>query len=229
MELPALTRDQVREVDRIAIEEYSMPGIVLMENAGIGATRILDEIAPTGTIVIVCGGGNNGGDGYVVARHLELLGWPVHLVSLVELDRLTGDARTNAVIARKAGIAISIAKNADSVLGSLQTAGTIVDGLLGTGARGPLRGLYADMVQAINSTDALRVALDIPTGLDCDSGEASDPTLCADHTISFVAPKIGFEQPSAWPYIGKVHIVPIGVPKKLLERVAADSSAAGGQ
>ena len=218
MRLPALTRAQVREVDRIAIEQYAIPGIILMENAGIGATTVIDAVAPSGKIVIVCGSGNNGGDGYVIARHLEILGHEVRIIALTEPANLQGDAKTNAIIAQKSGLEIVIAQDAEAIRKALLCAGTLVDGMLGTGAKGPLRGLYAQAVDICNDSDALRVALDIPTGLDCDSGEASDPTFLADHTITFVAEKVGFTIATAFPLIGQVHVVPIGVPNQLLSQ-----------
>lgn len=216
MKIPPLSREQVRQVDKIAIETYGIPGVVLMENAGRGAAEIIDRLAPPGPIVILCGSGNNAGDGYVVARHLQLSGRQVRIVSIVPLDSLRGDAGVNAAVADKAEIEIVLAGSAAQVNAALFGAATVVDGLLGTGARGPLRGLMAEAVAAANGCDALRIALDIPTGLDCDTGDAGEPTFRADHTLSFVAPKIGFEKENADDYVGVVHVVGIGVPRKLL-------------
>jgi NAD(P)H-hydrate epimerase len=217
MELPPLSRDQVRQVDRIAIEQYGMPGVVLMENAGRGAAEIIDRVADSGPVVILCGSGNNAGDGYVIARHLQLAGRTVRIVSIVALEKLQGDARINAAIAANAEIEITVAENSEQLRESLADAATIIDGLLGTGARGPLRGLFAQAVTAANASPALKVSLDIPTGLDCDTGEAGDPTFRADHTITFVAPKLGLQTKNADAKVGVVHVVGIGVPKKLLE------------
>jgi NAD(P)H-hydrate epimerase len=225
MKLPALSRDQVRQVDQIAVENYGVSGVVLMENAGRGASELIDRIAGPGRIVILCGGGNNAGDGYVIARHLQLAGRNVRIVSIVDLESLRGDAAVNARIAEKSEIEIHIASSSDQLTALLADATTIVDGLLGTGARGPLRALFADAVAAANSRDALRIALDIPTGLDCDSGEAADPTFHADHTITFVAPKIGFEKENADAYVGVVHEVGIGVPLKLLDQLRSGQHA----
>jgi NAD(P)H-hydrate epimerase len=217
MKLPELSRDQVRQVDKIAIEQYGVPGVVLMENAGRGASEIIDRLAEPGLITILCGGGNNAGDGYVIARHLQLAGRDVRIVSIVDLESLRGDALVNAVIAERSEIDIRLASSLQQINESLGDTTTIVDGLLGTGARGPLRGLFADAVAAANDRKALRVALDLPTGLDCDSGQAADPTFRADHTVTFVAPKLGFKQANAGEYVGVVHVVGIGAPKKLLD------------
>lgn len=221
MNLPALSRHQVRQVDQIAIESYGIPGVVLMENAGRGAAEIIDQLAGAGPITILCGSGNNAGDGYVIARHLQLAGRQVAIVSIVELEKLRGDAQINAEIARHADIDIIRASDRQQLDKALSDAGTIVDGLLGTGAQGPLRGLFADAVAAANDRDALRVALDIPTGLDCDSGAAADPTFRADHTITFVAAKQGFARGDAAQYVGEVHVVGIGAPQKLLDEFAS--------
>ncbi len=210
MELPALTRDQVRQVDQIAIEQYGVPGIVLMENAGRGAAEIIDRVAGPGPVVVLCGGGNNAGDGYVIARHLELAGRDVRVVSLVDPASLSGDARTNAEIVQKSGIELRTASSVGEIQTLIATAQTLVDGMLGTGARGPLRGLFADAVQVANAADVLRIALDIPTGLDCDTGEAGEATFLADHTITFVARKRGFEMKDADKFVGAVHCVGIG-------------------
>ncbi len=220
MKLPPLTRDQVRRVDQIAIQQYGLPGVALMENAGRGAAAVIQRLAPAGRIVILCGSGNNGGDGYVIARHLELAGRVVHILSVVDLDRLTGDAKINADVARRAEIEISIVSGPEQLVEKLSGATCIVDSLLGTGARGPLRGSYADAISIANSAEAsMRFAIDIPSGLDCDSGDPSDPTFRADHTITFVASKIGFEREIAKPFVGQVHPVGIGVPAKLLREL----------
>jgi NAD(P)H-hydrate epimerase len=220
MIVPPLSRDQVRNVDKVAIDQYGIPGIALMENAGRGAAEIIDRIASAGPIVILCGPGNNGGDGYVIARHLELSGRDVCIVSVAELQRLSGDAETNARIATEAEIGITVAADRDQLKRALASASTIVDCLLGTGSQGPLRGIYADAVMLANEmNNALRIAIDIPTGLDCDTGVAADPTFKADHTITFVAKKIGFEKENADDYVGVVHQVGIGVPAKLLREI----------
>lgn len=220
MKLPALTRAQVRQVDQRAVEEYHLPTIVLMENAGRGAAELIDRLAGSDPIAILCGAGNNGGDGYVIARHLELADRQVRIVALKPPSELTGDARINAEIARAAEIPIDVVTAADQIQRALQGAAAIVDALLGTGASGDPRGLYADAVTLANSTEgAVRIAIDIPTGLDCDSGAVGSPTFRADHTASFVAGKVGFANPAAHPYVGRVHEVGIGVPRKLLSKL----------
>ena len=226
IKLPALNREQVRSVDQIAIEQYGMPGVVLMENAGRGAAEIIHRLAPASArpgrhrIAILCGGGNNAGDGYVIARHLEMMGHVTRIIAVVDPASLGGDASVNAMIARRAEIEIRHCREPEQIDHALVDAGVVVDCLLGTGARGPLRGIFAGAVSAANRLDAPRVAIDIPTGLDCDSGVAEDPTFRADHTITFVAAKAGFAKRNAGEFTGAVEIVEIGVPRRLLESLS---------
>ncbi|MGI9473353.1 MAG: NAD(P)H-hydrate epimerase [Rubripirellula sp.] len=219
MKLPALSRDQVRRVDQVAIEQYLIPGIVLMENAGRGAAEKIHSIAPAGWIAILCGGGNNAGDGYVIARHLQLLGRDARILALVSPDELRGDARTNAAIAQRAEIPIQLIPESEQWPEKMADASTVVDALLGTGARGPLRTGYAQVVAIANRHSGMRIAIDIPTGLDCDSGQACQPTFRADHTLTFVATKIGFQRNNADEFVGVVHEIGIGVPEKLLRQL----------
>jgi NAD(P)H-hydrate epimerase len=223
--LPALSRDQVRRVDKIAIETYGVPGIVLMENAGRGAAEVIAKIAPPGEVVILCGRGNNAGDGYVIARQLQLHGRDVRIVSIVALDSLQGDADVNAQIAVKSQIPCVVVRQASELDDSIGKPSTLVECLLGTGSQGAPRDLYADAILSANRLAALRIAIDLPAGLDCDTGVAHSPTLRADHTISFVAEKIGFAKNEAHNHVGTVHVVGIGAPKRLLEQVKAELEA----
>lgn len=216
MKLPPLSREQVRRVDQITIDQYGVPGVVLMENAGRGAAEIIQSVAPDGRIAILCGKGNNAGDGYVIARHLDLLKRDVVLISIVEIDKLTGDAGINANIAARSGIVIKIAKTRDSLRSALRGADVIVDCLLGTGATGELREPFSTAVVEANAQTAIRIAIDLPTGLDCDSGDAGHPTFRADHTISFVAEKLGLRRKNADEYVGVIHVVGIGAPREML-------------
>jgi len=220
MKLPALTREQVRRVDQRAVEEYQMPSIVLMENAGRGAAEIIDRLTDGDPIVILCGAGNNGGDGYVIARHLELAHRQVRIVALKAPAELTGDAKTNAEIAIAAGTRIDAVTGRGQIEQSLDKAAAIVDAMLGTGATGDPRGLYADAIQLANdASDTVRIAIDIPTGLDCDSGSVGNPTFQSDHTVTFVASKIGFAKGEAPDYVGQIHEIGIGVPLQLLKQL----------
>jgi len=213
-----LTREQVQSVDQRAIQEYGMLGLVLMENAGRGAAEVIQRSASSGCIIVLCGKGNNGGDGYVIARHLDLMGRDVRVISVVPTDALSGDAAANANIALRADLDVHVVENQAEIEQLVGDADVIVDCLLGTGATGPLRGLYADAVRIANRTQATRIAIDVPTGIDVDTGTADPHTFNADLTITFVAEKIGFGLQQASQFLGQIELVSIGVPRKLLRQ-----------
>ena len=228
-----LTREQARRVDRLAEDELGVPGIVLMENAGRNAAdAIADDLSANRGLAIVqacvhiyCGGGNNGGDGYVVARHLHNRGAAVHLFAHKPVDQLEGDAGTNAHICRRMGLPIHATNEADRKIESDGTPrpSVVVDALLGTGFQGQLR---PDLLNVIRTINAMRsednppriVALDIPSGLDCDTGEPAQAVVHADLTVTFVAPKQGFASPVAQQYLGEVRVADIGTPPGLTDR-----------
>lgn len=214
--LTALTRAQVREVDRRAMEEFGIPGIVLMENAGRGAAEIIRMRLPAGgRVAIVCGRGNNGGDGFVIARHLTLGGFAVQVFVACDPSILTGDAATNCEIARRMVIPMVRIDSPGAIavsLDALRSADVVVDALLGTGFSGDVRSPLDDVIAAINTVGRLIIAIDVPSGLDCDTGLPSNATVRATETITFVARKIGFDAPGAAAYMGEVHIVGIGAP-----------------
>jgi NAD(P)H-hydrate epimerase len=218
MNLPPLSREKVRRIDRIATEQYGIPGVVLMENAGRGAAEVIQSVAPSGKLTILCGKGNNAGDGYVIARHLDLLGRQVRLISIVDTNELGGDAAVNASIARRAELDLVIANTSDSIRHALADASIVVDCLLGTGATGELKQPFSLAVEEANALPATRIAIDVPTGLDCDTGQPHPPTFRADHTISFVAEKLGLRNKDADQYVGQIHVVGIGVPRHLLQQ-----------
>ncbi len=235
----SLTRDQVRAVDLRAIGEYSLPGIVLMENAGRNAAHLLmalasnDRIGGPLRVAIACGRGNNGGDGFVIARHLENLGAEVKLLLACDPAAYRGDAAVNHAVAVRAGIAIEPLKSAPAEAWSaaLVESDWIVDALLGTGSSGAPRGAVATAIRAINlarnphgsdSRPRKIFAVDIPSGFDCDTGLAADECVRADVTASFVARKIGFDAPGSGAFTGAVHVLDIGVPRRLLDETDAD-------
>ncbi|MFO0925039.1 MAG: NAD(P)H-hydrate epimerase [Pirellulales bacterium] len=218
---PYLTRDEVRSIDQCAIAEFGMSGLVLMENAGRGAAEILHRLGPMGPVVILCGTGNNGGDGFVIARHCELMGIDASVWVLgkdpaaIRAESMSPDCEANYRIAVLGKLAIGhVVQTEDPALEeAIQSAAVLVDAVLGTGARGAVRSPFREWIERCNRASGMRIAIDIPTGLDCDTGIADAVCFRADHTITFVAPKIGFRQPTALPYLGQVHVVDIGVPK----------------
>jgi NAD(P)H-hydrate epimerase len=232
-----LTRAQLRELDRLAIEEYGLPGVVLMENAGAGAARIaLELLGPArgtalGPVVIACGAGNNGGDGWVVARHLSNRGVALEVISLVDPARLSGEAAVMAQVALRMGIACQVAPDAAALVRlvpRLARAALIVDALLGTGASGAPRPPYDAAIAALAAAGAPVLSLDLPSGFDADLGEVRGTCVAARVTATFAAEKIGFAAPGAARWLGEVRVVDIGAPSALLARVLALPSSPAG-
>ena len=196
-----------------------------MENAGRGASQLVEKLAPSGPVAILCGKGNNAGDGYVIARHLQLAGRPVRIFQLYAPESLTGDALANWRIIHHAGLPTRVLENPTRTQLEEELADFPVrlDCMLGTGATGNPRSPIAEAIEAANQGDAVRVAIDLPSGLDCDSGDVGTPCFQADFTLTFVAAKPGFTLAAARPYVGEVHTVGIGVPQKLLDEAFTSS------
>lgn len=217
-----LNRQQCRELDRRASDEYGVPSIVLMENAGRGVADKLCQFGIDGRVVILCGPGNNGGDGYVIARHLDLRGVPVQLIEVGSPSRRDdankpNDAAINRLIAQRAGLPLVTLADASPLAELLRGASWVVDALLGTGSQGEPREPFAAAIKAINAAGCPTVAVDVPSGLDCDLGVVSPLTVRALHTCTFVAAKPGFYSPGADTYTGTIHVLDIGAPRSLIE------------
>jgi NAD(P)H-hydrate epimerase len=215
-----LSRDQARELDRRAIEECGIPGAVLMENAGRNMADLLRALGIRGTVVICCGPGNNGGDGFVMGRHLDNAGLEVRVLLFARPEKLTGDAALNYRILVNGAVAPVVFDPAgldDSELrAELAKADWVVDALFGSGQRGPVRPPFDRVVEAINASGTKVFAVDIPTGLDADTGLPQGATVRAQHTATVVAPKKGFARDTAREWLGRVHVIDIGIPRRLL-------------
>ena len=224
--MPAvLNREQTREVDRRAAAEYGMSTLVLMENAGRGVADTLCQLGVSGPVVICCGKGNNGGDGFVLARHLDLRGVSVRVLTWAEPSDLSGDAGTNFGILERSGLCIEVfgkRHDASRLAEQLVDARWVVDALLGTGAKGSPRPPVDAVIEQLNASGVPILAVDLPSGLDCDTGGAAKPTIRARHTCTFVAAKPGFFAPGAEAYTGRVHVLDIGAPRRLIERMKAE-------
>ncbi|MEX0611220.1 MAG: NAD(P)H-hydrate epimerase [Pirellulales bacterium] len=233
----ALSRDQSRELDRRATEEYGIAGLVLMENAGRGCVDVLERLGIDGLAAILCGKGNNAGDGFVIARHLEIRGHKCRVLLLSPPEELRGDAATNYAILRKtnvpiielqsqrAGASSPPAELREHLNGHSHNAAWLIDALLGTGAQGEPRPPFDAAIDWINARNAKTQALavDVPSGLDCDTGLPARHTVRADHTCTFAAMKIGFAQPARNQFTGTVHVCDIGVPPRLIDEVLSAS------
>jgi len=213
-----LSREQVRSMDRIAMEEFGIPGIILMENAGRGCADLLisQGVCPSSPVVICCGKGNNGGDGFVMARHLEVQEIPVEVLMFSNPREFTGDAATNFRIISRTDIPIhylNLPGDEAQLEKHLKHASWIVDALLGTGSHGPIRTPYDIVIEKMNESGCPIFAIDVPSGLDCDRG---DPISCCVHatvTATMVASKPGFRSSTGKSVVGDVHVVEIGVPR----------------
>jgi NAD(P)H-hydrate epimerase len=219
-----LSRAQVRDLDRRAIQEYGIPALVLMENAGRGAAATLLALGVHGPVVIACGKGNNGGDGLVMARCLADSEVDVQVRLFAAPEELSDEAATNWRIVERMGVRSTVCEPArfsepdlDQELGRAEW---VVDALFGTGLQGPVRPPFDRIIAAINQSRTRIFAVDIPSGLDCDRGEPQGATIRARHTATFVAPKLGYAQPAAAAWIGTLHVVDIGAPARLLEIVS---------
>jgi NAD(P)H-hydrate epimerase len=215
-----LTRRQVREVDRRAIAEFHIPGIVLMENAARAAAdavlRLIEKHKTIPEALIVCGGGNNGGDGFAAARHLHNAGVDVRIAIAGEPDRLAGDAATNFNLIAAMKLPVFDARPALPPMGHC----IIVDALFGTGLDRAPAEPFVSIIEQINRSGRPVIAIDVPSGLDCDTGRPPGACVRANHTITFVAEKVGFGEPQAKEFLGEISVGDIGCPRELVEQIA---------
>jgi NAD(P)H-hydrate epimerase len=215
MRLPSLTREAAREIDRRAIEEFGVSSLVLMENAGRGAADVLTSLGATGRVLVVCGKGNNGGDGLVLARHLAVRGIPFDVLLTSPPEHLSPDARANHDILHALGVPMPVAGESFARR-HLDDCEWAVDALLGTGLKGPVFPPYDGIINAINESHAKVLAIDIPSGLDANTGEPLGVAVRACHTVTFVAPKRGFDNPDAAYWTGRIHVADIGIPPRII-------------
>lgn len=215
---PVLTRQQAHDVDLRASRDYGMSGLVLMENAGRGCAALLERLGINGPVCICTGKGNNGGDGYVIARHLDNGGHRVRVASAVDPGTLSGDAAVNHQVFAASGGTISVIGPTDWDR-ELVGADWIVDALLGTGTRGDVRSPFTEAIAAINRASSPVLAIDLPSGIDCDTGDVMGTAVHARHTATFVAAKLGFQASGASDWTGDVHVIDIGIPRSLREEL----------
>ena len=211
-----LDRDSVRAVDRAAIDEYGIPGIVLMENAAralaIETLALMPETS--GLVLIVCGSGNNGGDGWALARHLHNAGSDVRIAP-IGVPRDGGDAAVNRQVCRNMKLPEI---DAGDLPAQLADCDLVVDAIFGTGLDRPVTGLAGSIIESINHCGRPVVAVDVPSGLDCDTGQPLGSTVRATRTVTFVARKPAMIAEAAGAYTGEVVVADIGAPVALLER-----------
>ncbi|MDE2058427.1 MAG: NAD(P)H-hydrate dehydratase [candidate division NC10 bacterium] len=228
--MSVVTASQMRELDRRATEEYGIPSLLLMENAGLQAVLELERAFPRLTqcrVVIVCGKGNNGGDGFVAARHLFNRGIAVEVVLLAQPTEIKGDAGTNLEIIHKLGVPIhevTTSQGLDASRWLVERADVVVDAILGTGIMGPAKGLFGEAIELLNRSGRPIVALDIPSGLNSDEGIIYGPSTNAVLTVTFGLPKRGLILYPAASCAGRSVTVDIGLPRQLVTDPLLDVS-----
>ena len=208
--IPHLTAAQMREADRRCIEEIGIPGAVLMNNAGAAVFRHISG----GPVGVVCGRGNNGGDGYVVARLALLAGYDTQVVVLAEREAITGDARTFLRAYENLGGTVTFVNTVESAseaVRGLAGSAVLVDAILGTGITGEVRGVARAAIDAWPSGRC--IAVDLPSGMDADTGEACGACIRSDLTVTFQFPKVGFRNPNAANWLGELIVADIGIPE----------------
>ena len=212
-----LTAAQMRAVDGAVINQLGLPGLVLMENAGRGVAEIVVRERPNVAgleVRVVCGAGQNGGDGFVIARHLLAKGARVQALLAMPPGKITGDAAVHLKVLKALSAAavedVSSEASAQAWATHLQGAAVIVDALFGTGLRSDVSGVPAIAIAAMNASPALRVAVDIPSGLDADTGEVRGIAVNAEVTATMGARKLGLVvRPEAT--VGRIEVVDLGV------------------
>ncbi|MEC9476942.1 MAG: NAD(P)H-hydrate epimerase [Planctomycetota bacterium] len=214
-------RDSIRAIDQVSIEQFKIPGLLLMEHASIGvaqcATDLLLQNRDTivdNKIVVCCGPGGNGGDGFAVARHLHCLGAAVQILDLAHQSEHT-DRSTNRSICQQLGIPVQ--QQLESPAGAvLESTDLVIDALLGSGISRLPEGAIATAIDWINEQPSPVVSVDLPSGLMADSGEAPGKVVEATRTATLCLPKPGFLEPRGRQVVGELWICPIGAPAQLL-------------
>ncbi|MFH2145711.1 MAG: NAD(P)H-hydrate epimerase [Candidatus Omnitrophota bacterium] len=219
----ALDARTIKEIDERAQNEYAIPGLILMENAGLAATQVALQLIRrqrNKQVTVFSGPGNNGGDGFVLARHLANKKLKVKVFLLGKKNKLRGDARANFVILSKIGVeAIEL-----SLAGWLQVktqikrAGLVVDAIFGIGLNKDISGIFEDVIKQINLRAEKVLALDIPSGLCATTGRIFKACVRADTTVTFGMAKKGFFKRYAKKYTGRIVVADIGLPRTLIEQ-----------
>jgi NAD(P)H-hydrate epimerase len=220
--MKVVTAEEMRSIDRKTIEEYGIPGLVLMERAGLSVALKVKELFEKKKIIVLAGGGNNGGDGIVAARNLFNWGWNVKILLLSEVDRLSADCLAQYEIARKMGVHIESRSTLNA--GDLHSA-VVIDAIIGTGLKKPVKSPISALIRSINKSDVPVVSVDMPSGISADNGGVLGEAVQADYTVTFGLPKIGHMLAPGKEYSGRLFIEEIGFPGELLESEALSVQA----
>lgn len=222
-----VTSAQMRAIDRETIDHLGIPGPELMEHAGRGiAEQMLADLidSPESTrVAVFCGKGNNGGDGFVIARYLHQHGVKIKLFFIGPPDKLSADAKLNLNRAKEAGLRATEVTSTESLPADLQC-DFAVDALFGTGFSGVPEGLAAEIIEYINLQDGLVVAVDLPSGLDADTGQAEGSVITAGCTYTLGLPKLGLYVSPGRELAGEVSVIDIGLPENVVAQAEVNAS-----
>ncbi len=214
---------EMKEIDRITIEEYGIPGIVLMENAGLKVVdEILKDAHSESKYTVICGKGNNGGDGFVIARHLYNKNYDVKVLLIGSSKDIKGDALINFNIIKKLGVEVHEIihiNNLNKLKDGIQSNSIVIDALFGIGLRGDLENFEEKVIDIVNENSKYIISVDIPSGVNGDNGSICKTAIKADKTITFALPKCGNIIFPGAEYNGEVVLVDIGIPYKLIEKM----------
>lgn len=257
--MKVVTREQMKQLETLTATQFHIPALILMENAGRASAqaaqkflRDLSKDPRKARVVIVCGSGNNGGDGAVAARHLHNMGVPVQVILTRDLHNIFreknakpdekfegepapeggfGDAALNFKILKAFGIPVKVMKEGDAYPLYFSGADLIVDSILGTGLdrmTGNLKPPLSDLITSINELEIPVLSLDIPSGLDCNTGALAGVCIDADRTITYGLPKKGFYESMGPMVCGEIQVADISIPRKLM-RAIKDAGAEEGE
>jgi NAD(P)H-hydrate epimerase len=209
---------EIRKMDESAIRDYSMPGLLLMENAGRGVSEIIFREYKPCKVLIFAGKGNNGGDGLVVARHLANHGYSVQLALFEDPAGLKDDSLLNFSIISKMNIpwALMGTISEEEIFAYCTKSELVVDAIFGVGIHSSVRGIFAKAICAINGSQRPVVSIDIPSGLDADTGQVHGVAVKATRTVTLALPKRGLFEGEGPRYAGKIEVADIGIPRELL-------------
>lgn len=220
-----VTAEEMRVLDQTAINEYGIPGVVLMENAGLAVVNIVrnhfDGNLTKKRVLILAGKGNNGGDGLVVARHLANAGSEVKVFLLCKPEELQGDAATNWKAVKQMNIPYQLIlseRDLNVARVGLMYSEVVIDAIFGTGFKGAAQGLAAKLINLVNETKKPVVAVDLPSGAEANTGAVRGACIKATYTVTFGLPKIGLVLEPAARYIGSLTVGEISIPQKLMQK-----------
>ncbi len=216
-----VTAEQMRNIDRRAVKDFGIPGLVLMENAAAAIMAEMEKFfdgLDGMRVGILCGKGNNGGDGLALARRLRIRGVPVRVALLAATNAVSGEAKVNLAILRKTDVEIKQNASTQAIADVVGWSDIVVDALLGVGLSQPLKGTYAFAVELMNASGKLVVAVDVPTGVNADTGEVIGSAVRADLTVTMALLKRGLVLHPGAQHAGTVRIADIGMPPEVAEK-----------